>query len=453
MTEGHALVISGGTVVTLDDARTVHVGGTVVVEGTRIARVLDPEAAATTELPADAEVIDATGKIVMPGLVDLHCHTAIERGGHTESLELERALNDYWYPVMRNLDPDTVYRCARHMYAEQLCSGTTTVNDMFRHLDACAAAADELGIRATLSGLVATPEHELDSLEDNLAAFRELDGVASGRVHVRFGIEWLPLASPELLDRTRTLVAETGAGLHIHLSESPGEVEFAERVFGQRPVAVARDFGLLGPRCIAAHCVWLTDEEILMLSDSGTCVSHNPTANAKMGEGIARVRDLIDAGIVVGLGHDSTEGNNTNDLFDVMRTAAYLQRASRVDPASLSADEVLAMATRNGARALDVDAGIVAPDALADLIVVDARTDFFDPGREAYRRNLPARLVFSTNGSHVDTTIVDGRVVVRGGHLVTGDVAEIARDAGRAVGALLDRLGIASGSRVSSVGE
>ena len=109
--------------------------------------MLDAEAAATTELPADAEVIDATGKVVMPGLVDLHCHTAIERGGHTESLELERALNDFWYPVMRNLDPDTVYRCARHMYAEQLCSGTTTVNDMFRHLDACAAAADELGIR------------------------------------------------------------------------------------------------------------------------------------------------------------------------------------------------------------------------------------------------------------------------------------------------------------------
>ena len=119
-----------------------------------------------------------------------------------------------------------------------------------------------------------------------------------------------------------------------------------------------------------------------MLSDSGTCVSHNPTANAKMGEGIARVRDLIDAGIVVGLGHDSTEGNNTNDLFDVMRTAAYLQRASRVDPASLSADEVLAMATRNGARALDVDAGIVAPGR----------------ARRPHRRRRPYRLLRSRPG-------------------------------------------------------
>jgi 5-methylthioadenosine/S-adenosylhomocysteine deaminase len=447
--EEPTLVIAGGTVLTLDDARSVYHGGSVVVGGARIVRVLDA-ATAGAELPGGAEVIDATGKVVMPGLVDLHCHTAIERGGHTESLELEQALNEFWYPVMRNLDPDTVYRCARYMYAEQLCSGTTTVNDMFRHLDACAAAAEELGIRATLSGLVATPEHELDSLDDNLLAFERLDGAAGGRVRVRFGIEWLPLSSPELLDRTRVLVEETRAGLHIHLSESLGEVEFAERVFGRRPVAVARDFGLLGPECVAAHCVWLTDEEIAVLRDTGTCVSHNPTANAKMGEGIARARDLLDAGVVVGLGHDSTEGNNTSDLFEVMRTAAYLQRASRVDPTSLSADEALAMATRNGARALGVEAGVVAPGALADLIVVDARADFFDPGWEPYRRNLPARLVFSTSGSRVDTTIVDGKVVVRDGCLVTGDPGEIVREARQAVEALMDRAGIAPAASLES---
>ena len=114
-----------------------------------------------------------------------------------------------------------------------------------------------------------------------------------------------------------------------------------------------------------------------------------------------------------------------------MRAAAYLQRASRVDPAALSADEVLSMATRNGATALGLEAGILAPGALADLVVVDARTDFFDPEWEPYRRNLPARLVFSTNGSRVDTTVVDGRVVVRGGRLVTGDADEIAASAGR----------------------
>jgi 5-methylthioadenosine/S-adenosylhomocysteine deaminase len=449
VTEGQPLAITGGTIVTLDDEGTVHVGGAVLVEGERITRVLSREEAAAAEPPAGADVVDATGKVVMPGLVDLHCHTAIERGGHTESLDLERALNEFWYPVMRNIDPDTVYRCARYMYAEQLRTGTTTVNDMFRHLDACAAAAEELGIRATLSGLVATPEHELDSLEDNLAAFEQLDGTADGRVRVRFGIEWLPLSSPQLLEQTSDLVDETGAGLHIHLSESLGEIEFAEKVFGRRPVAVARDFGLLGAECIAAHCVWLTDEEIDTLRETRTCVSHNPTANAKMGEGIARARELLDAGIVVGLGHDSTEGNNTNDLFDVMRTAAYLQRASRTDPASLSAPEVLAMATRNGARALGVEAGVVAPGALADLIVVDARAQFFDPARETYRRNLPARLVFSTNGSHVDTTVVAGRVVVRAGRLLTGNADEIAREARDAVASLFGRIGIAEASRPS----
>jgi 5-methylthioadenosine/S-adenosylhomocysteine deaminase len=436
------LAIAGGTVLTLDDERSVHVGGTVVIEENRIAAVLPAEDAAGYELPRGAEVIDATGKAVLPGLVDLHCHTAIERGGHTESLELEQALEQFWYPVMRNLDPETVFRCARHMYAEQLRSGTTTVNDMFRHLDACAAAAEEVGIRATLSGLVADAEHGLDSLDDNLRAFRALDGGADGRVRVRFGIEWLPLSSADLLDRTRELLEETGAGLHIHLSESVGEVEFAERAFGRRPVAVARDFGLLGPGCVAAHCVWLTDDEIDVLRETGTRVSHNPTANAKMGEGIARVRELLDAGVVVGLGHDSTEGNNTSDLFDVMRTAAYLQRASRVDPTSLSADEALAMATRNGGLALGLEVGTLAPGALADLVLVDARSEFFDPGWEPYRRNLPARLVFSTSGSRVDTTIVDGRVVVRDGRLLTGDADQVAREARLAVRSLLERTGI-----------
>jgi 5-methylthioadenosine/S-adenosylhomocysteine deaminase len=447
------LVVAGGTVMTLDERRTVHHGGSVVVSGNRIERVLDPDEARSTPSPPGAEVIDAAGKVVLPGLVDLHCHTAIERGGHTESLDLERALNDFWYPVMRSLDPDTVYRCARYMYAEQLRSGTTTVNDMFRQLDACAAAAADVGIRACLSGLVATEEHGLDSLADNVEAHERLEGGAGGRVSVRLGIEWLPLSSPELLRETRDLIDRLGTGLHIHLSESLGEVEYAERTFGRRPVAVAEEYGLLGPHCVAAHCVWLTDEEIGVLRDTGTYVSHNPTANAKMGEGIARARDLLDAGVVVGLGHDSTEGNNTNDLFEVMRAAAYLQRASRVDPGALSADEALTMATRNGARALGLQAGALVPGALADLVVVDARTDFYDPEWEPYRRNLPARLVFATNGSRVDTTVVDGRIVVRDGRLVTADADEIASEARDAVRTLMRRLGIAGEPAATPAGD
>ena len=145
MTDGDVLHVTGGTVMTLDERRTVHHGGAVVVEGNRIAHVLDRQKPRRLQPPPGATVVDASGKVVLPGLVDLHCHTAIERGGHTESLDLERALNDFWYPVMRSLDPDTVYHCARYMYAEQLRSGTTTVNDMFRHLEACAAAARSSG--------------------------------------------------------------------------------------------------------------------------------------------------------------------------------------------------------------------------------------------------------------------------------------------------------------------
>ena len=434
------LIVTGGSVVTMNDARDVLHGGAVVIDGNTIAQVL-PAAEAERHDAGDAEVIDATGTVVMPGLVDLHFHTAIERGGYSESLEVEAALFDHWYPMMRNLDPETAYWGAMYSYMQAIRSGTTTVNDMFRRVESLAAAAGEIGIRATLSSLVARPEDGLDSLEDNEAAFRAVNGSAGGRVEVVVGIEWLPLATPELLREARALADGLGTGMHIHLSESPAEVESSMEVYGARPTEVAHEHGLLGPDCVAAHCVWLTDGDIGLLAETGTNVSHNPAANAKLGEGLSPVVKLLAAGVNVGLGHDSTEGSNTMDMFDVMKTCAYLQRALHADPTIIGVDDVLTMATRNGAEALGHQTGVVEAGNKADIILVDAVPEFFDIGHEPYRSSMAARLVFVSNGSMVRTSIIDGRVVMRDRRMLTVDESDVASSTRAAIKELIRALG------------
>ena len=426
------ILIRNAAVVTLNRVGDVYHDGHVLV---RDGSIVSAGPGSGPEV-AGARIIDAAGLVVMPGLVDLHFHTDIERGGYSESLEVEEALFEHWYPMMRNLDAETAYAGALHSYVRALRGGTTMVNDMFRHVESLARAARDVGIRATLSSLVARPEDGLDVLEDNRAAFHACSGNADDLVRVVVGIEWIPLATPEMLREAASLADELGTGLHLHLSESQAEVETCMSEFGSRPTKVAHDHGLLGPQTVAAHCVWLTDDDISMIAETGTHVSHNPAANSKLGEGIAPAVRLLEAGVNIGLGHDSTEGNNTLDMFDVMRTAAYLQRALHADPKLMPADRVLRMATVNGARALGVDAGTIEAGRKADLILVEAEMEFFHSRSPAYRTNLAPRMVFATNGNMVRTVIVDGRIVMEDRVIKTVDEAEVAERAREAVARL-----------------
>jgi 5-methylthioadenosine/S-adenosylhomocysteine deaminase len=424
------IIIDGGTVLTVDDADTVHFGGHLVIDGDRIT------AAGPGRYPGDrapdAELIDATGMIVLPGMVDLHYHTAIGKG-FCDHLPLLESLEQFWYPSIRALNPETAYWAALSSYAESIKNGVTTVNDMYRQLGALGRAAEEIGIRAVLSNDVALPEHELDTLQDNQDAYAAVHGLGDGRVEVYVGIEWLPLASPELLRDARQLADELGTGIHIHLNESLGEVENSKQRFGRRPTEVAYDAGLLGPDCVAAHCVWLTDQELAFMKETGTHISHNPSSNAKLGNGVARVPEMRAAGINVGLGHDAAESSNSCDLFEVMKFAALIHRAYRVDAGLLQAPEVVRMATRNGAAALHHDTGQLTVGQKADVILVDTRSPMFTPLRPGDPAHLYSHLVFAADGSAVDTTIVDGRILMRGRQLTTVDEAEVRRQANQAL--------------------
>ena len=433
------IIIKNGSVVTMNDANDVLFDGAVVLEGDRITDVGSTADVLARQSADGARVIDASGKAVLPGLVDLHYHTALGKGW-SDHLPLWEYLETCWYPIIRALDYEAAYWAALASYSESIKCGVTTVNDMYRKLDALADAADEIGIRAVLSNDVADAEHNLDTLDDNKAAFEAKHGAGNGRVEVYIGIEWLPLASEELLRDARVLADELGTGIHIHLNESLTEVENSKQRFGRRPTEVAYDAGILGRNCIAAHCVWLSDAEIALIRETGTQISHNPSSNAKLGNGIARLPEILNAGINVGIGHDAAECNNSRDLFEVMKFASLMHRASRVDASLQQAPDVVRMATRNGADALGHETGRLAPGRKADVILVNLKSQMFTPLMPGNADHLFSHLVFAANGSCVDTTIVDGKIVMEDRRLTTVDEQKVLREANDAFRRVLDRM-------------
>jgi 5-methylthioadenosine/S-adenosylhomocysteine deaminase len=314
---------------------------------------------------------------------------------------------------------------------------------MYRHIDALGQAAEEIGIRAVLSSIVADEEHGLDSLEDNAKGHGARHGTADGRIEVKVGIEWLPLSSLGLLRDASALAADLDTGVHIHLNESVGEIEISKQKFGRRPTEVAYECGILGPSCVAAHCVWLSDTEIGLMRETGTHISHNPTSNAKLGNGVARVLDYVRAGINVGLGHDSTEGVNTGDLFEVMKFTSLIQRAVHMDADILHARDLLRMLTRNGSRALGHDAGVLAEGKKADVILIDTNDLGFTPLVQGNRNQLYSHLAFAAHGGAVRTVVVDGRIVMEDRQLLTIDESRVIREANSAFVRLLERTNLA----------
>jgi 5-methylthioadenosine/S-adenosylhomocysteine deaminase len=433
------IIIQNGAVVTMNDRDEVHFDGTVVLEGDRIVDIGTAAEVAERQSQDGARVIDARNKAVLPGLVDLHYHTALAKGW-SDHLPLWEYLETCWYPIIRALDDEAAYWAALVSYGESIKCGVTTVNDMYRKLGALADAAEEIGIRAVLSNDIADAEHNLDTLEDAKEAHQAKHGAANGRIEVYVGIEWLPLASEQLLRDARALADDLGTGVHIHLNESLTEVENSKQRFGRRPTEVAYDCGILGRNCIAAHCVWLSDQEIALMRETSTQISHNPSSNAKLGNGIARLPEMLNAGINVGIGHDAAECNNSRDLFQVMKFASLIHRASRVDASLQQAPQVLRMATRNGSAALGHDTGELAVGKKADVILVDLQSEMFTPLMPNNKEHLFSHLVFAANGSCVDTTIIDGRVVMEGGRLTTVDEHEVLRNANEAFQRTLNRM-------------
>jgi len=410
-----AFAIQNVAVFTVDASNRVIANGTILVIDDRIAAV---GPAGSVELPVDCTLIDGTGKALLPGLIDCHSHSSLMRGV-TENMPLMQWLP--WYQLEhRALTEDFAYHAARLCYLEALQSGTTCVMDMYRFMERCADAAGELGLRVQLAPYVADlPGKDFFATRaENERLIQTHHNTQQGRIRVWMGLEHLLYCSADAYREAARYQREYGVGIHTHASEQQAEEQAVTEALGQRSLAMLDHYGVLGEHTLLAHCVWLNDDEIKRVADTGTAIAHCPVSNAKLASGVARVPEMLAAGIRVGLGTDGPVCNNSLNLFEEMKFASLIQKATRLDATALPAPQMLRMATIEGARALNLDHDIGSLEAgkKADLLLLDLHGANLAPvALEAEGGSLLWNLVFAAGPANVDSVWVDGRQVLSRG--------------------------------------
>jgi 5-methylthioadenosine/S-adenosylhomocysteine deaminase len=412
--------------VPMEGRRVAFDPGAVLFEGKQIVAV-GPSDEVEVQA-AGAEVVDATDHVMIPGLQNTHLHSGLLRGT-AEGKTLFDWLRSYVDPAHKALTPEIAEAASYVAYTESVKWGTTSVMDMWRFMEGSARAAEEIGIRATLVPYVADlPEYDyFETLESNRRLLESHLEAADGRVRAWVGLEHLLYCTPEAFREAGRMAQEFGTGLHTHTSETIWEVQECLRLHGRRPVEQFLNLGILGPKTVIAHCVWLDDREIEILAQTGTSVAHCPCSNMKVSSGPARVGDMREAGIAVGIGSDGEKENNNLDLLEEMKFASLLQKVTTLDPLKGDEWDVLQMATLDGARALGLDAitGSLEPGKRADIVTVNLRAIHFTPLMHGEDFNAVAHLVYSASGHDVDRVWVDGRLLVEGGRVLTVDEEEI----------------------------
>lgn len=442
-----ALLLRGGQVLRGETPALEHAD--VLIDGDRIAAI--GPALAT---PAAAETIEASAFIVVPGLVNAHTHAHNNLlRGLAGRWTLENLLN-HGPALNANRTVEDHYVSAALGAVEMLKNGCTTAYDLFmavpaptvEDMGAVARAYTDAGMRAVLAPAVADqvfyssvpgladflPKELARRVEEMRAApapallrmseevVRRLNGGAGGRIRVALSPTIPTMCTDELLEGFARLMREHGVGMHTHLAESKIQAIAAQRRWGETAVARLQKIGVLGPGFVGAHAVWLTDDDVRRVGDAGGAIAHNPASNLRLGSGIAAVREMLDGGVTVGLGSDGALSSDSLNLFEAMRVAGLVGTVRFPHAADrwIDAREVWRMATTGSACALGLgDAiGAVEPGRKADLVLLRADSTFLRP-----LNDVIGALVFAESGTSVDTVLVDGRVVVRGGRVLTVD--------------------------------
>lgn len=415
------LIVKRATLVTADARGTVVRDGALAVEGGRIARI-----GTTAGIGEDArEVVDAEGGLLAPGLVNTHCHAGCSLfRGLVEGLPLEPWLRQVWKAEAAILDARTTRLGARLGLAEQLLGGVTCVLDMYWRPRETVAAARDLGMRIATGPIFfdgpgvdgATPEERIADAGRFLFEVAGAEDVLPAMLpHGTYTV------SPDLLVASRRLADAAGAIWSTHAAETRAEQADVTARYGRSVVRHLDALGLLGGRTVLAHCVWLDDEEIAILARAGAAVAHNPVSNLKLASGIARVPDMLDAGVRVTLGTDGAISGNDLDLWLALRLAAMLHKGATLRADAVAAAQALAMVTRDAAAALGAEdrIGSLEIGKQADMILLDLRRPsaqpLFDP---------VTHLVWSAAKSDVRQVWVGGARVVRDGTLVRHDIGE-----------------------------
>ena len=408
--------------------------------------LVDREAGTVLEVGPDVgggdETLDASGGLVIPGLVNAHTHIAMTLlRGVADDKPLTPWLEEDIWPLEAHLTPEDVRAGTDLGLLEAIRSGTTAFGDMYFAMDRVAAAVEAAGLRAVLGqGIITAGKDEDDAWEDveTALAFAEAyDGAADGRVQTAVMPHSLATVGEPYLEHLAEYVAETGRRLHYHANETVDhQVDPVVEAHGVRPLRYAADAGLLTERTWLAHCVHVTEEEVGLLADAGAAVAHCPASNMKLASGMAPVQRLLDAGATVGVGTDGAASNNDLDVFDELRDAAMVGKLAADDAAAVDAAAAVRLATAGGADALGLDAGRLEPGAAGDLAVVDLDAPHLVPAHD-----LVSHLAYAVRGSDVRHTVCDGRVLMRDREVLTLDEAAVVDRAREAATALVARAG------------
>src|SRR6266496_2415597 len=434
------MLFTNATIITMNPTRDIITDSGIAIRGNRIIAIGKSDT--LLQQYHDDEVIDVRGKLIVPGLIDTHVHLAQALiRGCADDMALIQWLCDRVWVLQGNFTQDDGYVSARLCIAEMLKSGTTTfLESMLAHrygFDGIAKAVVESGIRACLAGIVmdiGTYATQSNSMHPGMVESREMslfgvldmhrkwNGAANDRIHVWFGPRTPGGVTSELYREMSDLAHERDMGITMHLAEVEADKSYLNEKYGLTPVDYAESVGLLGPRTVLVHMVWLTPPEIDKLATTGTHVSHNPSSNSKLASGVCKVPLMLERGVNVALGCDGGPSNNDYDMIREMKLAAIIHKAVTNDPLIVPAETVLEMATINGARAmgLEHEIGSLEVGKKADLVVIDLERLHTTPSM-----NPVSTLVYAATGGEVDTVVVDGKIVVAQGRLLTLDEREV----------------------------
>ena len=407
----------------------------VLVDGVRIAEI----APAIAPQPGDS-VVDGRGDLLLPGLVNTHCHAAMTLfRGYGEDLPLSRWLNERIFPAEDKLTPESVYWGSMLAIAEMLRNGVTSFSDMYFFCDDTARAVLESGIKANLSRSLVSfdpavkPEND-PRFAEAVSLVQNFHGQGEGRLRVDMSIHAEYTNLPDYCRSVGEYTASHGLGMQLHLSETEDEHNACIARHGKTPAALFCDLGVFDAPTTAAHCVYVTDEDIAIMAEKGVTAAHNPTSNVKLGSGVMPLRRLLDGGVNVTLGTDGAASNNTLDVLRELRLAAILHKGINRRADITTAAEMLPLATVNGAKAQGrADCGSIAVGQRADLILLDLSVPHNMPVYD-----LAATVAYSAEASDVRMTMVDGRILYADGAYTSIDIERLRSEAGRVIAHYFD---------------
>jgi 5-methylthioadenosine/S-adenosylhomocysteine deaminase len=423
---GVDLLITGDYLLTFNQKEAVVERGSVAVKADRIVAI--GETSSVKEKIEAREALDASGCLIMPGLINLHTHAAMTCfRGLADDLPLQEWLHEHIFPAeASHITEETVYWATLLAAVEMVKGGTTTFCDGYFYEDSAARAIATSGIRAIVGqGVVDFPAPGVPDPRINVKAaeaFVSRWQNKSPRLIPSIFCHSVYTCSPETLVAAKEICAEHMILFQIHLAENQAELEETQQRYGRRPVDHLLSLGLLDKDTLCHHAVRVNEEEIELLAQSGVGISHNPESNMKLASGVAPLPKMLSAGAKVGLGTDGCASNNNLDLFQEMDKAAKLHKVHQGDPSLSSAVQIVEMATKGGAVALGMAdiLGSLEPGKKADLITIDLNQPHLTPMYEPC-----SHLVYAARGADVRDVIVDGRIVVRRGELVDIDEQEV----------------------------